>query len=429
MRLRKSLPAGLLDAGSAALATFGTGVYAARFFDTESGELGVYALFFAIFLVAAIVPFKLVFLPSEVRLLDLPQEQQLGGFRLTLPAGLPVAIGGGLIVLLAWIPALDADLSLVVPLAITTVITGILSPIQDHVRRVMHQAGRSWLAAATSIVQLAVAGAVITAAVVLDLDKAWIPFGSLALANTFSIGAGLVLAHRAAERAPGDPYGFRGLAVSGRWLTGFGLLPVGANFLAAAIVAVVAGEVFLGFAEASRVAARPLLVFVTGISAVLNPPSLMAGRDRDPAAGRRIARISKLVVVGSGFGFLAWMGFDWVGNPMAWLVEQAYTVEGLTAVTIIVNIFWGMLFSEEAQLIGGGREVDIFKIYVIAAVVEIAIAFTAPITEGFAVPLAILGFAVVRWYGYRWSLARLYAEQPPDAGPETIGAGTTLTPM
>ena len=94
MRLSKALPAGLVDAGSAALATFGTGVYAANYFDQDIGELGVYGLFFAIFLVAAIVPFKLAFLPGEVRLLSLPQVEQLGGFRLTMPVGIPVAAAG-----------------------------------------------------------------------------------------------------------------------------------------------------------------------------------------------------------------------------------------------------------------------------------------------------------------------------------------------
>ena len=120
------------------------------------------------------------------------------------------------------------------------------------------------------------------------------------------------------------------------------------------------------------------------------------------------------------------MGFDWAGNPMAWLVEEAYSVEGLTAVTIIVNIFWGILFSEESQLIGGGREVDIFKVYVAATLVEIAIAFTAPVTEAFAVPLAIGGFGVVRWYGFRWSLRRLYSRQQLRVREST--EDQTLTP-
>ena len=47
MRFSQSLPFGLLDAGAAALATFATGVYAAR--NLDPSELGVYALFFSIF--------------------------------------------------------------------------------------------------------------------------------------------------------------------------------------------------------------------------------------------------------------------------------------------------------------------------------------------------------------------------------------------
>ncbi len=421
MRLTTSIPGGLVDAGSAALATFATGVYAARYFD--SAELGVYALFFAIFLVAAIVPFKLVLLPGEVRLLDLPQSEQLSGFRLTLPTGMPVAMLGGLVVLLALIPAAGAAASLVIPLTITTVITAILSPIQDHVRRVMHQAGRSWLAAVTSVVQLSVALAFIAGAILLGFDEAWVPFGALALANTFSITAGLVLAHQNASPAPGEVYGFRSLAASGRWLTGFGLLPVGATFVAAAIVAVVAGDEFLGFAEAARVAARPLLVFVTGVSAVLNPPSLVAGRDGNRAEGLRLARIAYAVVVGSGLLFLAWLGFDWPGNPMAWLVEKAYTVEFLTAATIFTHIIWGMLFSDESQLVGGGHEVDIFKIYVVGAAVQIVIAFSSVITESYAVPLSMLGFGLVRWLGFRWSLGRLYADPKSSRPDATMPVG------
>lgn len=425
MGLRKALPAGLIDAGSAALATFGTGVYAANYFDRESGELGVYGLFFAIFLVAAIVPFKLAFLPGEVKLLGLPQEQQLGGFRLTLPVGVPVALAGSLVVLVALIPAADAETSFLVPLAVTTVITGFLSPIQDHVRRVMHQAGRSWLAATTSVTQLSVVAVFISVGIAIGVEEAWIPFGALVMANTVSIAVGLAMAHRASQPALGSPYHLRDLGESGRWLTGFGLLPVGANFVAAAIVALIAGNDILGSAEAARVAGRPLLVFVTGISAVLNPPSLVAGRDRLRAEGARLMQLARLVVVGSGLIFLVWMGFDWIGNPMSFLVEEAYMVEFLTAVTILTNIFWGMLFSEESQLIGGGREVDIFKIYVVATFVQIAVAFTTPITDAFAVPLSMMAFGIVRWQGYRWSLARLYSE-PPDPRPETKELDPTL---
>ena len=428
MRLTKSIPAGLVDAGAAALATFGAGVYAANYFDPETGELGVYALFFAIFLVAAIVPFKLAFLPAEVRLLSLPPAQQLGGFRLTMPAGVPVAMVSGLLVLVAWIPAIDAEFSLVVPLAITTVITGILSPIQDHIRRVMHQAGQSWLAALTSSTQLAVAAAIITIGVFVDVDKAWIPFGSLVMANTVSIGVGLLLARGRAEPATGEPYVLSELATSGRWLAGYGLVPVVSTFLVAAIVDVTAGSDFLGFAEAARVAGRPLLVFMTGVSAVLNPRAFVAGRDRDRPAGARLARVGHLIVLGPGAVVLLWLGLEWAGNPMAWLVENAYTVEFLVVITIAANILWGFLFVEEAQLIGGRREVDIFRIYLIGGLVQVAIAFTAVWTESFAVPLAYIGFGVVRVFGFRGALRRLYEPGDDETG-ESKEPDPTLSAM
>ena len=426
MGLTRALPAGLLDAGSAALATFVTGVYAANYYDRESGELGVYALFFAIFLVAAIVPFKLAFLPGEVRLLSLPKAEQLGGFRLTLPAGVPVALAGSLVALLALIPAGDAESSLLIPLAITTVITGFLSPIQDHVRRVMHQAGRSWLAATTSIVQLSTAIVAIGVAIAIDIDKAWIPFGALVVANTISTSTGLYLAHRNSQPAHGARYRLRSLGVSGRWLAGYGLLPVGATFVAASIVALVAGKDILGSAEAARVASRPVLVFMAGLAAIMNPPSLIAGRDRNRAEGRRLSGIAWRLMLVFGVAMFLWMGFDWVGNPMVWLVEEAFTVEFLTAATILTNTFWGMWFSDESQLIGGGREIDIFKVFLLAALVQIAVAFTAPITDAFAVPLSMLGFGIVRWFGYRWSLRRLYA-QPPRVPAETKPPDPTLS--
>ena len=325
MGLTRALPAGLLDAGSAALATFASGVYAANYYDRESGELGVFALFFAIFLVAAIVPFKFAFLPGEVRLLSLPKAQQLGGFRLTLPAGVPVALAGSLVVLLALIPAGDAGSSLLIPLAVTTVIAAFLSPIQDHVRRVMHQAGRSWLAATTSIVQLTVALAAIGVAIAADIDRSWVPFGALVVANTVSTTVGLALALRNSRPARGERYRLRSLGVSGRWLTGFGLLPVGATFVAASIVALIAGKDILGSAEAARVAGRPVLVFVAGVAAVMNPPSLIAGRDRNRAEGARLSGIASKVMLVFGAAMFLWMGFDWVGNPMVWLVEEAYS--------------------------------------------------------------------------------------------------------
>lgn len=396
----------------AALATFSVGIYAARYFTPE--DLGIYALFFAAFLVAAIVPFKLAFLPSEVQLLEIPQPDRLGGFRLTMPAGLPVALGSGLITLMAVIPAWGTSGGLLWPLAITAFVTSVLSPIQDHIRRVMHLAGRSWLAALTSTVQLSIVVTTITFGLATGLDDAWVPFGGLAAANTISIMVGLALARRHAHPVPGTAYPLQRLARSGKWLTGIGLMPAGAAFAAAAIVALLAGDRFLGFAEAARVAARPLLVFMTGLSAVLNPPSMEAGRDRNHREGIRLARLADQLVIGVGILVLAWLGINWIGNPMAALVEGAYEIGGLVALTIVANIAWGALFSQEAQLIGGSREVDLFRVHAVGAVVQVIVAFSAPITEAYALPLSIGAFAIVRWIGFQWALARLYRPSKPS---------------
>ncbi|NNC93424.1 MAG: hypothetical protein HKN80_13125 [Acidimicrobiia bacterium] len=130
----------------------------------------------------------------------------------------------------------------------------------------------------------------------------------------------------------------------------------------------------------------------------------------------RLARVSRLTVIGSGVLFLAWTGFDWAGNPMAWLVPEAYSVAGLTALTIFTFVIFGMLFSDESQLIGGGRELDVFKIYLVGALVQIPIAFTAPVTESYALILSVLGFGVVRWIGYRGARRRLYPSASTTEG-------------
>ena len=62
MRLARALPAGFIDAGAAAFASFVVGIFAAARFSGD--RLGIYALFFAAFLFAVVAPHKLIFLPA-----------------------------------------------------------------------------------------------------------------------------------------------------------------------------------------------------------------------------------------------------------------------------------------------------------------------------------------------------------------------------
>ena len=57
--VRRALPAGLLDAALASLASFIVTFYAAR--SLPAAGLGIYALFFNAFIMAAVVPTQLLF--------------------------------------------------------------------------------------------------------------------------------------------------------------------------------------------------------------------------------------------------------------------------------------------------------------------------------------------------------------------------------
>jgi len=120
-----------------------------------------------------------------------------------------------------------------------------------------------------------------------------------------------------------------------------------------------------------------------------------------------------------GIVVLAWLGWDWISNPMALLIEDAYEIGGLVALTIVANIAWGALFSQEAQLIGGARERDLFRVHALGAVVQVVVAFSAPFTEAYALPLSVGAFAVVRWIGFQWALGRLYRRSADTSEPTT----------
>src|SRR5262249_30800921 len=109
------------------------------------------------------------------------------GLLFTIPIAV-VATAGGLAVIpqLAW-----SDRLL---LGVGGMGVVILSPIQDHVRRILHQAFRSPPAMEVSSVQLLVAVAAVAAMDVAHLDPLFIPLAALALANGVSLCVGLLFA-------------------------------------------------------------------------------------------------------------------------------------------------------------------------------------------------------------------------------------------
>ena len=175
------ITAGVLDAGMSSLATFLGGLVAANLLGDS--ELGVYAVFFTAFNFAQVVANNLVFVPAEVVAVAWPKETRMQSLA-----------GAAAIGIAALVAAQTATASLVMPLAITTGLTTLLWPTQDHVRRMLHIADRSWAAAAVSTVQFSVMALSIGVLIFLDVDDGWIPFGALAIANAVSIFVGLILA-------------------------------------------------------------------------------------------------------------------------------------------------------------------------------------------------------------------------------------------
>ena len=403
---------GVTDVAAASLAAFCAGLFAVRYFDAR--VLGVYAMFSAAMQLAVVVPTQLVFLPAEIRLLAVKAPHRNQGFRLTFWLGVPVAFAAGSVVLLAWLPtASSTSVPEAVPLAVTAWAAAWLTPVQAHVRKLQHLAGTSWIAATMSTVQLLAVAGTIGLAVATHINQLWIPFGALAVGCLVSLPVGLLAPQHSHTALNGLDLRWKQLIPTGRWLLARGALTAGSNFAAGSVVVLLAGSKVMGFAEAARIAARPLLVFAQGLDAVIGPRAMEAGSARDAKSGTRLARFASILVAGVGGLTLLLLGTPWLGNPLKGLIGNAYEVPGLVAVTIVANIGMGMLISERGQLLGGGKEVALTFIEGIGSAMLVLVALTAAFTRSFAIPLGVLTLALCRWRGYRSAVRRLYGGPRP----------------
>jgi O-antigen/teichoic acid export membrane protein len=424
MRLRHALSAGLLDAGLASLATLAVGVYAAR--SLSAAELGTYALFFSAFTVAAVLPTQLLLVPAEVAtLLEGPHERLRilrSGWRLGLPAA---AAAAGLASAAAWLGA-SAPLEVLWPFAVTMTACGIVSPLQDHLRRSLHMAGEHWRAATVSLVQLAAVIAVLAVAERAAAPSLWRPFGALALANVVSLSTGYWLSRRDLRGVTDDlSYRIAPLARSGQWLLLVELATSGALFLSSAIITQLASAETLGYAEASRIVAQPLYVVAVGVSAAMWPRSMEAAAGRTEQAARRIARLSAAIVVAVGVLYGALTIVPWWGNPLGVLVPQAYAVDGLVPVSVLALVLVGVAFPPRTELIGAGLERALVRVALLAGIVQCLAAVASPWIGAFARPVGVGLFGIMLLLGCWHYRRRLYqgseatTPRSPGAAPGT----------
>ena len=423
MRLRHALSAGLLDAGLASLATLAVGVYAVR--SLSAAELGTYALFFSAFTVAAVLPTQLLLVPAEVAtLLEGPHERLRvlrSGWRLGLPAA---AAAAGLASAAAWLGA-SAPLEVLWPFAVTMTACGIVSPLQDHLRRSLHMAGEHWRAATVSLVQLAAIIAVLAVAERAAAPSLWRPFGALALANVVSLSTGYWLSRRDLRRVTGLSHRIAPLARSGQWLVLVELATSGGLFVSSAIITQLARPETLGYAEAGRIVAQPLYVVAVGVSAAVWPRSMEAAAGRTEQAARRIARLSAAIVVAVGVLYGAVTIVPWWGNPLGVLVPQAYAVDGLVLVSVLALVLVGVAFPPRTELIGAGLERALVRVALLAGIVQCLAAVAAPWIGAFARPVGVGLFGIVLLLGCWLYRRRLYqgseatTPRSPGAAPGT----------
>lgn len=408
MRLRTLIPAGLLDAGSASVATFAMGLYAAR--SLSADLLGAYALFFTAFLLAAVVPTQLLLIPSEVASLPRPRPDRLVVWRWMLPPAGALALAAASLaaaaaMALSHLGMADESMNL----AITMAVAGALSPLQDHVRRLLHLADRSWHAAAVSVTQLV---AIVVALAVLSaggLPATAVPFGALALANVVSMALAMVLARSRPDTPRSGRPAIRMLLKSGRWLLVNGAVPATATFIVAASITALASAAALGYAEAARLVAQPLYVLATGLGMVLGPRSMEAAADRSLASANAIARPFMTLMAVLGVTYLVVTAGPWTLNPMAFLVPKAYELPLLAAFTVAATIVHGVLNPWRSELVGGRHERYVAASEIAASSATLLAVLSAVAIGAFARPASLAIYAVVLGAGLVWGRRRLFA--------------------
>lgn len=421
------ITAGVADAAMSSLATFLGGLAAAKILS--DAELGVYAIFFTAFNFGQVVANNLIYVPAEVVTVNWPLGSRTRVLAQSIPLGiLPSLVGALAIGVASLVAAQISSADVVVPLTITAALTTFFWPTQDHVRRMLHIDERSWMAASVSSAQLVITAIAIGVLSVLNVAPAWIPFGALAVANMLSLVIGLIGARPTSREHPESArLHSRDLIRSGGWLmVGVGTSPVTA-FGVATIITFAAGPEALGFAEAARIVAHPILVLGTGLGYVMGPRIMRGALQRDISVSRHNHRRFNRVLVTAALIYAVFVGFDWPGNPMSWLVPKAYAVHWLVVATVLANVFLAAMTLVIQELTAAHRARTIAIVNMAAAPLQLAAAATAGITESFARPLSLAVGNGARLLGNWKAIAGIY-ESSDDSTPTKSPVDTQAPP-
>ena len=292
---------------------------------------------------------------------------------------LPSLAGASLAFLAALTTAPLASTQLTIALTATAFAATLLSPSQDHVRRTLHIADKSWQAAAMSLTQflvtLAATGVMLLMDVLRRLDSVWrahrrqLPFSLSwewsSLRETATTPSPIFVSdsRNSLLRAAGCSSKPR-----------FPPLPRSRPRTSSSISP---SEEALGYAEAARIVAQPIVVLAAGLIYPLRPRAMEAALDRDLAGSIRVERIYITIVVLGGLAYIPLVGGAWLWNPMQYLVPAAYEVPGLVTATILANIVLASIFLLVNEMMAAGRGRTLAFINAIGGVVRIVAALSA----------------------------------------------------
>lgn len=429
-RNRTLLLAGIFDSGMSSLATFGVGFFAIR--TLEPAVLGEYSLVATALFLTALLPTQLIFTPLEIQALSLSPRYRLRLLARTIPLGLMPALLAAVLTPFWIVFAPRTSLDVAVALTVTGMICAFASPIQDHVRRVLHLGDASWAAAAVSAVQLTGAAGVILSMSLLGTPPAWIPLGALAGANILSSLVGVALAWRVGARGGGPANFDLPVAIrAGRMLVLVAFMPAGVEFLAAAAVARVAGAAMLGYAEAARVVSQPVWVLAAGLAAVMGPQSMAAAHERRSVDARRLARRQARIIAAVGILYVLAAGYVWPWNPLRILLPKAYVLTGMVCLMIVGNSILAMSAPGHAELLGGRRQATRLRIEISGSAVRLAMIATTKWLGAFSIPAGVIALGLVRGLAIDRALRVYYGEREDrreDVSPEATREGPAAHP-
>jgi len=405
--LARLAAAGQIDTGFASLATFVIQVYAVRAFSAD--ELGVFSLAFAAFVAASLVPTVSVFNPYEILAVGAERSVRMAVLHHSMSRGAALGLVSGALVAAGSLPlAGSVQDSFVIAVGVSGWAAAGASALQDHVRRLAHLSGRSWIAAGMSGVLLVGVSAVTVVPTGLASD--WVPFGALAAANVISTAVGL-----AASRywtMDGSIYSSARISRMGSWLLVEGVGGSVWSYTSAALLGAITSSAVLGWVEGARVVARPVMVSAQGLLAVVGPRSMEAAFTHDGKLARTWRkRYGMALVIIAGL-FSLGLAIPGSAGLLADLLPNAFEVRHLALVTGLAFAVQASVLPMQAELQALRRQKALAGTTLLAGAAQVAATVSAVRIGGFSSPLSIVAVTAVRFSLFRTVLRASYRRTP-----------------